>query len=67
MHRQRQAAQVLAVECKNIESVELHFVICFRECSAPKSEIPSTPSTTASPSITKCLMWFFSADWTIQG
>jgi hypothetical protein len=29
---------------------------------ALKSEVPSTPSTTASPSMTNCLSRFFSAD-----
>ncbi|SFV19624.1 hypothetical protein SAMN05192541_1563 [Bradyrhizobium arachidis] len=40
---------------------------CRRECSALKSEISSTPSTTASPSMTNCCSRFFSADSTIQG
>jgi len=37
--------------------------LCLPECSALKSLLPSTPRTTALPSITKCLMRFFSAAW----
>ena len=36
------------------------------ECRALKSEMPSTPSTTASLSITNCVRRLFSADSTIQ-
>jgi uncharacterized protein YdaT len=41
--------------------------VCWPECSALKSEMPSTPSTTASPSITKRFCRFFKAASTIHG
>jgi hypothetical protein len=59
--------QILAAEREDVEGVELHLVIVPRECSALKSDTPSTPSTTASPSMTNCCSRFFSAASTIQG
>jgi hypothetical protein len=69
-HRQRQKLKIVAIERQNAEGTELHLVVvfpCFLECSALKSEMPSTPSTTASPSMTNCLYLYFSAASTIQG
>src|ERR1019366_3448070 len=43
-HRQRQLAQILAVNHQAIEGVELHLVVAlWRECSPSKSDTPSTP------------------------
>src|SRR6516225_7653647 len=41
--------------------------MCLPECSAAKSETPSGPSTTVSPSSTKCSWCSFSAAVTISG
>jgi hypothetical protein len=49
---QGQTAQIFTVERQDVEGVQLHSSSCRRECSALKSGMPSTPSTTASPSMT---------------
>lgn len=41
--------------------------LCLPECNALKSEMPSTPRMTASPSMMNCFVLFFSAASTIQG
>ena len=49
---QWQLAEILAVADQDVEGVELTSSSCLRECRPLKSEMPSTPSSTASPSIT---------------
>jgi hypothetical protein len=67
-HGQRHAAQILAIERQDTESVEPYFIIMLLpECRALKSAMPSTPRMTASPSMTNCLTRFFSALSMIHG
>jgi hypothetical protein len=65
-HRQRQGAQVVAVERQNVEGIELHLIIVLAQVQRVEIEMPSTPRITASPSMTNCLYLFFSAASTIQ-
>jgi hypothetical protein len=59
---------VAAAADQTIEGIELdRAASCLRECSPLKSEMPSTPSSTASPSITNELLRFRSAASVISG
>jgi hypothetical protein len=61
----RPRAQVVAADGVRIKSVKLHFL---RSSSASlKSEIPSTPRITRSPSMAKCVARIFSAASAIFG
>ena len=52
-HAQRQLANVFAIDDQDIERIELHLVIVLAAVqSVEVSDLPSTPSSTASPSIT---------------
>jgi len=63
---QRQPAQIVPAERQAVEGVELDFVVVLAGVQGLKSEMPSTPSTTASPSMTNCVFRIFWAV-SIQG
>ena len=50
---QRQRPEIVARAHQDVEGVELASSSCLRLCRPLKSAIPSTPSSTASPSRTK--------------
>jgi hypothetical protein len=64
---QGQHAEVVAAFGENIEGTELHFMIVLAPVQRLKSETPSTPSTTASPSSTKLFWRTLRAASTIHG
>ena len=66
-HRQRQPAEVLAVADQDVEGVELDLGIVLAGVQPLKSDRPSTPSSTASPSITKDELRLRSAASVISG
>jgi hypothetical protein len=66
-HVQRQRSEIVPAERKAIEGVKLRLVVVLAGVKALKSEMPSTPSTTASPSMTNCVFRIFRAVSTIHG
>src|SRR4029077_14698837 len=66
-HRQRQLAEILAVAHQTVEGVELNLGIVLATAQALKSERPSTPSSTASPSRTNDELRLRSAASDISG
>jgi hypothetical protein len=65
--RKRKLPHVIAVAGQHVEGVELDFLVMLSGMQASKSDRPSKPRMTASPSMTKCFCRIFSADSTIQG
>ena len=63
---QGQGPQIIAAHREKVESVELDFVVVLAGVRGLKSEMPSTSSTTASPSMTNCVFRIFRAV-SIQG
>ena len=59
--------QIIAVERQDVEGVELHLGIVLARMQRIEVGDAFDPSTTASPSITNCLILFLSAASTIHG
>jgi hypothetical protein len=60
-------AQILAIERQDVEGIELHLFVVLARVQRVEIGTPSTSSTTASPSMTNCLIRFFSAASMIHG
>lgn len=58
---QRELPEIIPFHSENVESVELNLVLVLATVQRVKSETPSTPRMTASPSTTKCFCRFFKA------
>ncbi|KRR21392.1 hypothetical protein CQ14_07010 [Bradyrhizobium lablabi] len=65
--RERQLAMIVPGAGQHVEGVELDFVVMLTGMQALKCDLPSPPSSTASPSRTNCCCRIRSADSTIHG
>jgi len=59
--------QIVAIQGKDVEGVELDLIVVLPAVEPVESEIPSTPRSTASPSRTNCLVRMRRAASTISG
>jgi hypothetical protein len=66
-HRERQIPDIVTVANEHVEGVELNLLVVLARGRPLKSDPPSTPSSTASPSITKELWRFLSAASAMSG